>query len=240
MPEAFTYSLKIPTLKGVVARVKRAFAKEIDSLIAEELAFYTKGALSKDQLDTRMSQDADASIRGRAVRDVPEWYLEWCHEGFTDLTAEFTSSLYRGRYASVVITFSGYNAPCYGTGGLWEGYQSDRSITIDTRTGEFKSLSDFTSNAEGKVTAAVKAWYSKQSHELFEKRPTMTKKPTVCDRPGNVITISPAQSHCYSRPSERTGPVAWLVQDKGLRLTFPAGEGPRYATLKWSRIPQLL
>jgi hypothetical protein len=123
---------------------------------------------------------------------------------------------------------------------MWTGYQTDRSVTIDTKTGAFKSLTDFTSNTKGKVTAAIKSWYAKESHEFLTKRPTITKNLRVCDRPGNVITVSPAQKSCYLQPLKKTGPVAWLVQDKGVRLAFPAGEGLRYATLKWTQVPELL
>jgi hypothetical protein len=139
-----------------------------------------------------------------------------------------------------VITFSGLNVPCVGLGGLWVGYQTDRSLTIDTKTGTFKSLRDFTANTEGKVAVAVKTWYSKESHEFFTKRPTVAKSLGVCDRPGNVHTESPTQKSCYPQPSKRSGLVAWLVQDKGLKLTFIANSGTRYATLEWTRIPQLL
>jgi hypothetical protein len=101
-------------------------------------------------------------------------------------------------------------------------------------------VTDFTSNSGGKVTAAVKAWYAKQSHEFLSKRPAVAKKLKVCDRPGGTYTDSPTQKSCYTQPSMKSGPVAWLVQDKGLRLSFPAGEGLRHATLKWSQIPERL
>jgi hypothetical protein len=233
VPKTFKYNLKVPTLQGVTAKVKKAFDKQIDTVIAAELAYYAKAALTQGEFN------ASAKSPEAATLSTDKW-LDWCHENFKDLAGKFASSVYQGRYASVVITFSGLNAPCVGLGGLWVGYQTDRSVTIDTKTGALKSVTDFTSNTGGKVTAAVKSWYGKQSHESWAKRPTVTKRLKICDRPGNVITVSPTQKACYTQPSAKSGPVAWLVQDKGLALTFPAGEGPRTATLKWSLIPELL
>jgi hypothetical protein len=240
VPKSFTYSLKIPSLDGVATKVKKAFDRKVNALIASELTFYARGALTEAQYNSHFSQDGSSTLGGKFVRDVPDEYLAWCHEGFRALTGSFDSSVYKERYASVVIKFSGFNAPCLSTGGLWVGYQTHRSLTIDVKTGKFKSLTDFTSNGAGEVTAGVKAWYAKESHEFLSKRPSVTKGMKVCDRPGNMITVSTAQKPCYSTPSVKSGPVAWLVQDKGLRLTFPAGEGPRNATVKWTRIPQLL
>jgi hypothetical protein len=233
MPEAFAYSLKVPTLRGVTAKVKKAFDRRIDSLIAAELAFYGEGALTQDEFAATKKAEGGESMSS-------EKWISWCHENFWDLKGEFASAMYKGRYASVVVTFSGQNAPCIGLGGQWTGYQTDRSATIDTKTGAFKSLTDFTSNGSGKVTAAVKAWYAKQSHEALAKRPTVTKKLKLCDRPGNLNTDSPKQQRCQDRPSEANKPVAWLVRDSGLRLTVWAADGPRYATLKWAKIPQRL
>jgi hypothetical protein len=197
--------------------------------------------LTEAQYNSQLSKDWNSGIGGgKLVRDAPDEYMEFCQEGFRPLRGSFDSAVYKGRYASVVMTFSGQNAPCQSVGGLWVGYQTDRSVTIDTKTNKFKSLSDFTSNAEGDVTAGVKAWYAKQSHEFLSKRPTVTKSLKVCDRPGNVITVSTAQKPCYATPAVKSGPVAWLVRDKGLRLTFPAGEGPRNAAVKWADIPRLL
>jgi hypothetical protein len=232
VPKTFKYTVKVPTLQGADAKAKKAFDKKIDSLVAAELTYYAKAALTEDQaiaIKTQWGSDMSAA----------KW-LEFCHENFKDLTGKFTSSVYRGQYASVVVTFSGIDAPCVGLGGLWVEYRTDRSVTIDTKTGTFKSLTDFTSNTSGEVTAGVKAWYAKESHEFWAKRPTVTKTLKVCDRPGNVITLSTAHKACYPQPSAKSGPVAWLVQDKGLRLSFPAGEGVRHATIAWTKIPQLL
>jgi hypothetical protein len=231
VPAAFKYNLKVPTLQGVSVRVKKAFDKRVDALVAAELAFYAKAALTQDEFDANRSQEAPTT-------PVDQW-LGWCQKNFRDLSGRFTSSLYQGRYASVVVTFSGVNAPCVALGGLWVGYQTDRSVTIDTKTGAFKSLRDFTSNTGDKVSAAVEAWYAKESHAFLTKRPAVGKALKVCDRPGNVITVSPGQAPCFPQPSTGSGLVSWMVQDKGLRLTFPAGEGPRYVTVKWSKIPVL-
>jgi hypothetical protein len=59
------------------------------------------------------------------------------------------------------------------------------------------------------------------------------------ERPGNLATLWPQKS-CYIDPYVKSGLVAWLVQDKGITLTFPAADGPRYTTIRWARIPQLL
>jgi hypothetical protein len=118
------------------------------------------------------------------------------------------------------------------------GYQTDRSVTIDTKTGKFMKLKDFTSNTGGKVTAAVKTWYAKESHDNLSKAPAVAKNMKVCDRPGNVITLDNTQ--CFTDPYMKSGLVAWQARGDGLRLTFPAGEGPRYALLPWSAIPQKL
>jgi hypothetical protein len=244
MPEKFGYSLKVPTLRGVTAEVKKAFDKKVESLIAAELKYYAQAALTRSEFNTRMREDRDSTLQGKLVRDVPDLYREYCRENFTDLTGKFASSVYKDRYASVVVTFSGLNAPCVGVGGMWTGYQTDRSVTIDTKTGIFKSLTDFTSNTGGEVTAAVDAWYAKQGDQFFaeDHHPTVAKKPRVCDRPGNVHTESqPYTSRpCYTQSVKAGGPVAWLVLDNGITLTFLAGNGPSYATLKWTKIPQLL
>jgi hypothetical protein len=236
-PESVKYNLKVPTLGGVTATVKKAFDTKIDSIIAAEVDYYSAVAFTKSEYD------ATKKAEGGEGQSAAKW-LAYCTETFHDLSGKFTASVYKKRYVSVIITFDGRNAACTGLGGLWSGppYQSDRSVTIDTKTGTFKSLSDFTSNSAGKVTAAVKTWYAGQSHEYLTKRPGVGKGLKVCDRPGNVNTTAPAQYQdtCYRTPSLKTGTVAWLVQKKGIRLTFPAGEGLRYATLPWSQIPQRL
>ncbi|MDR0432900.1 MAG: hypothetical protein LBH48_06300 [Bifidobacteriaceae bacterium] len=234
VPNSFQYNVTVPTLRGATAKAQRVFNRRIDALVDAELEFYAKGALTQDQFTTTKAKQA-----GGPETPVDEW-LVWCHENFWDLTGKFTSAVYKERYASVVLTFSGLNAPCVGLGGMWPEYRSDRSVTIDTKTGRLKSLADFTSNAGGKVTDAVKAWYAGQSHEFLTRSPVVAKNLRVCDRPGNVVTVSPTQAPCYRQAYKNSGPVAWLVRDKGLRLTFPAGEGPRHATLKWSRIPKRL
>jgi hypothetical protein len=240
LPKTFTYDLKVPTLKGVTAKVKKAFDKKIDAIVASDLSYYAEGALTETQYNSRLAQDANSTLGGKLVRDVPDQYATFCSEGFRQLKGSFVSSVYQRRYASVVITFSGYNAPCLSIGGLWVAYQSARSVTVDTKTGDLMSLAKFTSNAKGEVTAGVKSWYAKQSHEFLSKRPSVSRSLKACDRPGNVITVSPTQKPCYATPGAKSGLVAWLVQDKGIRLTFPAGEGPRNATLEWARIPRKL
>jgi hypothetical protein len=232
IPEAFAYNLKVPTLQGVSAKSKRAFDRRIDSLIAAELAFYAKAALTQEEFNASVESPEAAGM------STDKW-VEWCHVNFKDLTGTFSSSVYRGRYASVVLTFSGLNAPCVGLGGLWVAYQTDRSVTIDAKTANLKSLADFTSNANGEVTAAVKTWYARESPKSLSKRPKVTKDLKVCDRPGNVATILPQES-CYIDPYVKSGLVAWLVQDKGIRLTFPAADGRRYTTIRWARLPRLL
>ncbi|MDR1151801.1 MAG: hypothetical protein LBK72_04880, partial [Bifidobacteriaceae bacterium] len=151
VPAAFKYNLKVPTLQGVAGKVKKAFDKRVDALIAAELTFYAKTALTQSEFEANRKQEAPAT-------PAHQW-LDWCSTNFRDLTGKYTSSLYQGRYASAVITFSGVNAPCVPIGGLWVGYQTDRSVTMDTKTGALKSLTDFTSNTGGKVSAAVKVWY---------------------------------------------------------------------------------
>jgi hypothetical protein len=233
MPETFIYKLKVPTLRGVKAKVKKAFDKKIDSLISEELTYYGQGALTQDQFATTKKNNGGDSMS-------PEEWISLCHENFWDLSGKFASAMYKDRYASVVVTFSGQNAPCIGLGGLWSGYRTDRSVTIDTQTAAFKSVTDFTSNSSGKVTTAVNTWYANQSHEFMPKRPKLGAKLSACDRPGNVNTDSPTQKPCYAQASEKGLPLAWMVRDSGLRLTFWAGDGPRHATLKWASIPQRL
>jgi hypothetical protein len=233
VPQVFNYNFKLPTLQGVPAKAKRAFDKRVDSLVAEELAFYATGALTQEQFNQDLAQN------GGPNQTASSW-RSWCQEGFKDLTGKFSSSVYKGRYASVVITFTGLNAPCVALGGMWNGYETERSVTIDTKTGKFKTLSDFTSNKGGEVTAAMKAWHSKHRSESLENPPKVTKNLKVCDRPANLITDSPTQKSCYKQPSKKTGPVGWQVKDSGLQLNFPTGGGPGSATLKWSRIPQLL
>jgi hypothetical protein len=75
--------------------------------------------LTRDEYETTRLEQGGA--------DVPddEWQ-KWCQQNFADLAGSFASSVYRERYASVVITFSGLNVPCVGLGGLWVGYQTDR------------------------------------------------------------------------------------------------------------------
>jgi hypothetical protein len=233
IPKAFKYNLRIPTLRGVDPGVRRAFDERIDSLIAEELAYYSRGALTKARYTSVKSQEA-----GGSTMSDGKW-MEWCHENFWDLGGTFTSAIYRGRYVSVVLTFSGLNAPCASLGGMWVAYQTDRAVTVDTKTGEFKSLADFTSNATGEVTAAVRAWHSSQADETLPKRPGLGKNLKVCDRPGNMATVFPQKS-CYPVPTEKTGLVAWSVQASGIKLVFPSGSGPRSAVIGWARIPRLL
>ncbi|MDR1427867.1 MAG: hypothetical protein LBJ08_08960 [Bifidobacteriaceae bacterium] len=159
VPGTFKYKLTVPTLRGAKAEVKRAFDKKMDALVAAELKSYAKGALTQDQFNTAKAHGAGA-LSG-------DDYLEFCEGSFEGLVGKFTSSVYKGRCASIVLTFLGQNAACSQLGGLWIGYQTDRSVTIDTKTGAFRSVTDFTSNADGKVTAAVRAWYAKQPHEFF-------------------------------------------------------------------------
>jgi hypothetical protein len=233
VPQVFNYNFRLPTLQGVPVKAKRAFDKRIDSLVADELAFYASAALTQQQFNESLAKEAGPN------QSASEW-LTWCHQNFKDLTGKFDSSVYKGRYASVVITFTGLNAPCIGLGGAWTGYQTERSVTIDTKTGKFKTLSDFTSNKGGEVTAAMKAWHSKHRSEFLVNPPKVTNNLKVCDRPANLITDSPTQKSCYREPHKKAGLVGWQVRDSGLKLSFPTGKGPGSATLKWTKIPQLL
>jgi hypothetical protein len=230
VPKTLEYELRVPTLKGATAKVRTAFERKVDQIIAAELKAYSKGALTRTEFNRMKNTEGKTMSRDE--------YLDFCQVPFERLTGRYTSSLYRGRYVSVVITFLGQNAACGQLGGMWNGYQSDRSVTLDTKTGAFKTLSDFTSNTDGRVSAAVGAWYAKESHKSLANRPKVSRRLLVCDRPANVHTDSPQQKACYADPYNKSGLVAWLLEDRGLRLTFPAANGPRYATIRWTQVAQ--
>jgi hypothetical protein len=256
MPKSYRYSLKVPTLTGVTARVKKAFDARIDAVVTSELRYYAKGAWTETRVGASL-----AEIRSQAIETgTPEQellseadYFAFCRGNFTSLKAKYTSAIYKGRYASVALTFSGQNAACVQLGGMWTGYQSDRSVTIDTQTGALMDLLDFTSNKDGKVNAALKEWYAKTCHndancpksnlgDVFPL-PQVSKGLDVCDRPGNFNTDALSQEACFRGRDQyypEVGALAWQVRDSGLRLTFRAGNGPRYVLLPWKQIPNLI
>jgi hypothetical protein len=233
----------VPTLKGVSATDSKAFYKRINALIRSELSYYAKGAARKATVDFLTDEWSATETRDSVIA--------FCKGNFKNLKGKFTSSMYKGRYASVVLTFTGQNAACVQLGGLWCGYQTDRSVTIDTQTGALKSITDFTSNFNNQVSSAVKTWYDSVPHGYLRESlnvsdtvvfdaPKINKGLEVCDRPGNVITDAPRQEACFqTRLSRTTGLLAWRVSDKGLHMTFNAGDGLRYAQIPWSAIPRL-
>ncbi|MDR1426627.1 MAG: hypothetical protein LBJ08_02570 [Bifidobacteriaceae bacterium] len=244
VPESFAYSFKVPTLKGTTAKVKKAFDKKIDSLIAPELKSYSKGAATRKMYKAFLAELPAYGSEQGVTRTAAE-YKKMCAKNFKPLKQWTNSAVYRQRYVSVVITFSGTNAACImGLGGMWDEYRTTRSVTMDTVTGEFMDITDFTSNAGGKVTAAVDSWFTtlpKKDLEYFWKNPPVLPKVLKnCDRAGNVYSISlPTKGLCYPAAYSKSGLVAWQVRDKGLRLTFPSGAGVRQAMIPWSKIPRL-
>ncbi|MDR0432276.1 MAG: hypothetical protein LBH48_03065 [Bifidobacteriaceae bacterium] len=211
------------------SKIRMAFDKKIDALVSAELQYYAEGALSKAAFDS-LVQEAGGSLSH-----------ESCMATFKKLTGRFSAAIYSERYVSVVITFEGLNAPCAQLGGMWVGYQTSRSVTIDGRNGKSMKITDFSSNASGEVSAALRTWYGKVDHENWKGGPRVGKTLKVCDRPGNVITISGrGQRACFPDPYVKSGLVAWRVDEKGVRLTFPAGDGPRTALLSWAKVPRLL
>jgi hypothetical protein len=229
LPESYAYSLKVPTLTGVSSKTRKAFDKKIDALVSSELDYYARGALSKAEFDS-LAQEAGGSLS-----------VDSCMDTFKSLTGRFSASVYSARYVSVVITFEGLNAPCGQLGGMWVGYQTSRSLTIDARTGRSMKITDFTSNTTGQVSAALRSWYAEVGQENWKGGPRVGKKLKVCDRPGNVITVSGrGQRACFPDPYTKSGLVAWRVDGKGLRLMFPAGDGPRNVLIPWAKVPRLL
>jgi hypothetical protein len=243
LPESFAYRMRVPTLKGVADKVSKAFDKRIQALIRSELSYYAKGAAIKANVDFLADEWSATSTRDDVVA--------FCQSNFKNLKGKFTSSVYKGRYVSAILTFSGQNAACAQLGGLWGGYHTNRSVTIDTRTGALMKITDFTSNLDGKVSSAVKAWYDSVPHGYLRESmnvddtvvfhaPTVTPTLDVCDRPGNVLTDSPKQEGCfYTRLTRNVGLLSWRVSDKGLHMTFNGGDGLRHALLPWSAIPRL-
>jgi hypothetical protein len=253
MPKSYRYSLKVPTLAGATAAVKKAFDRRIDALVASELRYYAKGAWTETAYRATLTTWQDqAAAAGDAVMSDTE-FTAFCQGNFKSLKGKYTSAIYQGRYASVVLKFTGQNAACVQLGGMWSGYQTERSVTIDTRTGTLMELMDFTSNRDGKVNAALKDWYAKNCDNSANCPknssrgdrfwvPEAPKGLDVCDRTGNVGTDANRQEPCFvSRDAQHPakGVLAWQVRDSGLRLTVPAGDGPRYVLLPWSQIPRL-
>jgi hypothetical protein len=251
MPASYRYSLKVPKLNGVSATVAKAFDKRINALIASELSYYAKGAWYETYFRATLATwQEGATQAGDTPISEPD-FVAFCRGNFTSLKGKYTSAIYEGRYASVVLAFSGQNAACLQLGGMWGGYFTERSVTIDLRTGKLMELMDFTSNRDGQVNAALKDWYAKTCHNsancpksfLGDVFP-LPKAPIgldVCDRPGNLHSDAREQEGCFvSRDSyyPETGIIAWQVRDSGLRLTFLAGNGPRYVLLPWKEIPR--
>jgi hypothetical protein len=251
MPASYKYSLKVPTLKGVSAKVAKAFDKRIDALVAAELRYYAKGAWYETRFRASLATWQEQVAEGDHVMSEAE-YAAFCRGNFKPLKGKYTAAVYEGRYASVVLTFTGQNASCVQLGGMWGGYYTERSVTIDTRTGKLMELMDFTSNRDGKVNAALKDWYAKTCHndakcpksalgDVFPL-PQAPKGLDVCDRSGNVGTDATGQEPCFvSRDlyHQVTWPVAWQVRDAGVRLTFRAGDGLRHVVLPWKQLPRL-
>jgi hypothetical protein len=236
VPKSFRYNLKTPTLTGVKPQVAQVFDQRVKTLIKQELHNYAKGAATKKRFYVN-----------KKWYGMPSWsdarFYKWCNSGmFEPLQGSFDAALYQGRYVSVVLTFTGTNAACMALGGLWVEYRTTRSVTIDTVTGQLMSLTDFTNNRDNRVNVALRRWYKTVSHE-FLKVPIVDPKMTVCERPGNVMTIT-GRLPCgitqnvirvFSEPVI----VAWQVQNDGLHITLTADDAPRYVTLSWKDITRL-
>jgi hypothetical protein len=222
--------VKVPTLEGVNSKIRASFDKRIDRIVASELAYYGEGAIPRQRFEALVAE-AGGEVSA-------EQYAEQCGRTFRRLTGNFSRAIYHARYVSVVVTFSGTNAACGQLGGLWVGYRSDRSVTIDTKTGKFLRLTDFTSNTSGQVSAALKDWFATESREFWKGGPRVGSALKVCDRPGNARTVAIDQRACFTEPYSKSGVVAWQVRDRGLRLTFPAGDGPRHVLVPWPRVPE--
>jgi hypothetical protein len=234
-PKSFRYKLKTPTLRGVKPEVKQAFDKRINTLINAELRAYRKGAANSTEFWEEKNSFPDMST---------DKFKKWCaRSSFTTLRGSVQASIYRGRYASAVLTFHGANAPCIGLGGLWVEWRTMRSVTIDTITGQFMTLSDFTSNRNNQVNQALDRWYKTVSHE-FLKQPKLASDLTVCERPGNVMTIE-APLPCGvtnptgASPKSKSALVAWQVRDDGVRLTLTAEDWIRQPVISWQDIARL-
>ncbi|MDR1426625.1 MAG: hypothetical protein LBJ08_02560 [Bifidobacteriaceae bacterium] len=238
MPSSFKYSLRLPTLAGTSAKVKAAFDARIDALVKAELTYYSKSAWTVQDLEAYVKEQF--TMWGFSRDEA----MSMCGQ-FQNLKGKLSAAVYEDRYASVVLTFSGQNWVCGGLGGLWVAYQTDRSVTIDAKTGKFAKLTDFTSNKGGKVSASVKTWYKGTVPEkispYYFRLPTVTERMTVCDRPGNVITVDHKECIGEGPPNGHKKPVlvAWQVRPEGLRLTFPGGARTEHALLDWDTIPRL-
>jgi hypothetical protein len=231
-PKRFEYSLTLPRLEGVSARVAAIWDRRVAALVRRELRYYAKGALNKRQIE------AIAAARLRSTRAE---ILADCDMPFEPLTAAFTGAVYKGRYVSIVLKFTGLNAACGGVGGTWVNYQTLRSLTLDTEDGKFLGLPDVTSNANGAVSTAVRHWYVPiRGGFMPGDPPQVTKRLEVCDRPGNLHTVVEWQRACDDR---RDGPanvaLAWRVSDEGVHLTFSGTTGPVTALLTWGEVPEL-
>jgi hypothetical protein len=238
VPKSFRYNLKTPTLTGVKPQVAHVFDQRVKTLIKQELRNYAKGALTKRGFKKARKWDGD-----------PSWsdarFYKWCNSSgsFEPLKGSFDAALYQGRYVSVVLTFTGTNAACMALGGLWVEYRTTRSVTIDTVTGQLMSLTDFTNNRDNRVNVALQSWYKTVSHEFMKKRPSFKADLPVCERSGNVRTVTGRKSCGFvrvgSRVTQEPALVAWQVQDDGLHLTLTAEDAPRYVTLPWNSITRL-
>jgi hypothetical protein len=110
------------------------------------------------------------------------------------------------------------------------------------RTGEVLQLRDFTSNADGKVSEAIKGWRGNLKGSFQPRRATVNKKLTVCDRASNVASAVDTQEPCnrggnWKKKTE--GPVSWRVSDDGLTLGFQGPYSVRHVEIPWKEIPQL-
>ncbi|MDR0504261.1 MAG: hypothetical protein LBG70_00410 [Bifidobacteriaceae bacterium] len=232
LPKSYKYDFRLPKLGGVPQQVKQKFDRKIKALVAAELRGYDYGAVSKAVFDKEFALVSDqmsaADFAKTCVKDT-----------FKPLKGKYVASVYKGRYVSVVLTFTGLNGACTGLGGLWVEHRTSRSVTFDVVTGQFMKLSDFTSNAHKQVSEAVSRWYNTKSHENWVT-PKVGADLKVCDRRGNLMSIVSKLKSCWQgRTKVKSILLAWRVSNQGIHLTFPAGDGPRYAMIAWEQIPRL-
>jgi hypothetical protein len=228
MPREYSYRFEVPELSGATEDVEAAFRKKVRGVIAQELAKYNEGAITKSDvraLAKGFRQDFDSFVKTSCVN-------------FTEFQSSFRGAVYRDRYASVVLTFTGINAVCSQLSD-WAEYVSTRSITIDTQTGRFMSLSDFTSNEKRQVSKVLDGW--KGNIQWGQPRKAVIgKRLAVCNYAGNANTMAPVVGGCNSGNLHKEIPVSWRVTDKGLTLGYQGYASVKHVTIPWGKIPQLL